>query len=361
MSSNNSSSIGTGLTSDDPAFWSQPTPIDCTTVRIIGILLCVATLVGIFLNGALLISFIRHKELRTPPNIFIMFISFIGLIASSVNLPLTGSSSVFCHWLYSRQGCQLEGLTAFLYGCSSCYLLCTVSISRCYIIIRPFNAKSVTVKKSVVTCCIAILIALLWTILPLVGWNEYTLERSRTSCCTNLYDRRRLFVSFNIFIFVVVYCVPLIILLITNSIIYRGIKGMRKKVAQGVKTELSQKRIEMERRVLKTVVITVVGFLFTWTPYAITFFISAFGAPEANVSPMATFICACFAKTSMIWIPTLYMSTSTQFRFSLVDKSSLEKLGGVSTTGGDGPNVAAITRGKADNLTATGINANKND
>ncbi len=113
------------------------------------------------------------------------------------------------------------------------------------------------------------MIAFLWTILPLVGWNEYTLEvriiffqnqcileiylqSSRTSCCTNLFDRRRLYVSFNLFIFVVVHCVPLIILTVTNTIIYIGLKRMCEKIARGVKTELSKKRIEMERRILKS-------------------------------------------------------------------------------------------------------------
>ncbi len=67
-----------------------------------------------------------------------------------------------------------------------------------------------------------------------------------------MYDRRRLYVSFNLFIFVVVYCVPLIILIVTNTIIYIGLKRMREKIAHGVKTELSQKRIEMEQRILKS-------------------------------------------------------------------------------------------------------------
>jgi hypothetical protein len=146
MSFNNSSIVDVGLSEDDPLFWSLPTPIDCTTVRIIGILLCLAAFAGILLNGSLLISFARHKALRTPPNVFIIFIAAVGLLASCANLPLSGSSSIFCYWLYNRTGCQIEGLVAFLYGCSSCYLLCAVSLSRCYIIVRPFNAKDVTVN-----------------------------------------------------------------------------------------------------------------------------------------------------------------------------------------------------------------------
>lgn len=145
MSFNNSSIIGIDLSPDDPSFWRRPTPISCPAVRVIGIFLCLAALAGIVLNGWLLYTFVRHKELRTPPNIFIIFIAGVGLFASCGNLPLSGSSSIFCYWLYNRGGCQFEGLVAFLYGCSSCYLLCTVSLSRCYIVIRPFHAKSVTV------------------------------------------------------------------------------------------------------------------------------------------------------------------------------------------------------------------------
>lgn len=120
----------------------------------------------------------------------------------------------------------------------------------------------------------ALICALIVTILPFFGWNEYTLEvcfrethffllasseifvcfdkGARTSCCTNLYDRRPHFVSYNMFIFIIVYVIPLVILVGANSTIYVGLKRMQDKVAHGMKTELSNKRIEMERRILKS-------------------------------------------------------------------------------------------------------------
>jgi hypothetical protein len=134
------------LSADHPLYWNPLTPADCNTVRILGIFLCLIAFVGIALNGILLCSFLRYKNLRTPPNIFIIFIVATGLLASCSILPSTGSSSIYCRWLFGRRGCQLEALIAFLYGCSSSYLLCAVSLSRCYIIIRPFHAKSVTVS-----------------------------------------------------------------------------------------------------------------------------------------------------------------------------------------------------------------------
>lgn len=91
-----STSTSTSLSPNDPLYWRQPTPVDCTTIRIIGVFLCIAASAGIVLNGSLFSSFIRYKELRTPPNIFIMFISGIGLGASIIILPSTGFSSIFC-------------------------------------------------------------------------------------------------------------------------------------------------------------------------------------------------------------------------------------------------------------------------
>jgi hypothetical protein len=147
MSSNYTLIFYEQLSPDDPLFWSGPTPVNCNTIRILGIFLCIAALAGITLNGALFYSFIRYKALRSPANIFVMFIAGTGLFASCTILPLTGSSSIYCQWLFKREGCQFAAIIAFLYGCSSSYLLCGVSLSRCYIIIRPFKAKDVTVSK----------------------------------------------------------------------------------------------------------------------------------------------------------------------------------------------------------------------
>jgi hypothetical protein len=148
MSFNYTKILDEDLSREDPRFWNRPTPVDCNPIRIIGILLCVASLLGIVFNGALFYSFVRYKALRSPSNVFVMFIAGLGLFASCTILPLTGTSSIYCYWLYNRVGCQLGAVIAFWYGCSSSYLLCGVSLSRCYIIVRPFKAKDVTVSKS---------------------------------------------------------------------------------------------------------------------------------------------------------------------------------------------------------------------
>ena len=132
---------------NNPLFWTGPASADCQTIRIFGIFLCLAALVGITCNGTLLYSFMKYKALRSPSNIFFMFIAGLGLFASCTILPFTGSSSIYCRWLYTEGGCKLSAIIAFLYGCASSYLLCGASLSRCYIIVRPFKAKHITVSK----------------------------------------------------------------------------------------------------------------------------------------------------------------------------------------------------------------------
>ncbi|CAF3446262.1 unnamed protein product [Rotaria socialis] len=314
MPFNYSSIIDEGLSRDDPLFWSRPTTVNCTTVRIIGIFLCVAAFVGIVFNGTLLYSFLRYKMLRSPPNIFVMFIAVMGLLASCTILPLTGTSSVYCQWLYQRSGCQLSAIIAFLYGCSSSYLLCGASLSRCYIIVRPFQAKNVTAKSCVVISCFAILIVCIWTMFAVIGWNEYTMEGARTSCCMNWYDR--------------LYFIPLVIIITANSITLMGLKSMRNKIERGIQTIFNRKRIEMERRIIKSIVITTSGFIFTWTPYAVTLFVSAFHGNDYAIPPLASFLCACFANTSIVWIPMFYALTSTQFELHVVNRNTLDQTTG---------------------------------
>ncbi|CAF4884887.1 unnamed protein product [Rotaria sp. Silwood1] len=322
MSFNYSSIIDEHLSRYDSLFWSRPTPVNCTPIRIVGIFLCIAAVIGTILNGTLFYSFVRYKTLRSSPNIFVMFITGIGLFASCTILPLTGTSSIYCQWLYQRIGCQLSAIIAYFYGCSSAYLLCGASLSRLYIIIRPFQAKNVTVKNCVIISSLLVLIAFIWTILPVIGWNEYTMEGTRTSCCINWYDRRTSYVTLIGFLFIVVYCIPLIILFTANTITWFGLKRMNKKIINGFQTVFTRRRIEMERRILKN--------------YAIP--------------PMTVFICACFAKTSLIWIPMIYANTSTQFQLNFITRDVLDQSIGTTRFGAAIlVNIPILTR-KSDDL-----------
>jgi hypothetical protein len=51
---------------------------------------------------------------------------------------------------------------------------------------------------------------------------------------------------------VFVYCIPLIVLFIANTLTMRGLKQMHDKIENGIQTTLNRKRVEMERRIAKS-------------------------------------------------------------------------------------------------------------
>ncbi len=56
-----------------------------------------------------------------------------------------------------------------------------------------------------------------------------------------------------------------------------------------------------------------------------TFFVSAFRGKDYAIPPLAIFFCTCIAKTSVVWIPMLYLSTSTQFELHIVNQNALNQ------------------------------------
>lgn len=63
---------------------------------------------------------------------------------------------------------------------------------------------------------------------------------------------------------------------------------------------------------------------------------------------MATFFCACFAKTSVVWIPLLYVGTSTHFKLSFVNHAALDQ--GIGNTRVGTATQAVVLANKIDGM-----------
>lgn len=54
-------------------------------------------------------------------------------------------------------------------------------------------------------------------------------------------------------------------------------------------------------------------------------FFAAFRQDYYALPALVTFFCACFAKTSVIWIPMIYIGTSTHFQLRFVSPEALDQ------------------------------------
>jgi hypothetical protein len=53
--------------------------------------------------------------------------------------------------------------------------------------------------------------------------------------------------------------------------------------------------------------------------------ISILQGVENGTSPIITFICSIFAKSSTVWIPSLFIGTSTHFKLSIVNRTAINQ------------------------------------
>jgi len=91
-------------------------------------------------------------------------------------------------------GCVFQAIIAYFAGCSNMYMLCLISIDRykkilffkqneCLIaLIRYFvvtnspSGTTITIKQTYLSILCAYMLALFWTLMPVIGWSSYDYE-----------------------------------------------------------------------------------------------------------------------------------------------------------------------------------------
>ena len=184
-------------------------------------------------------------------------------------------------------------------------------------------------RKSVLRLTILIWVySIFWAILPLLGFGNYILEGTNTSCTfdflTRTLDNRLYVVS----IFTANFVIPLITILISYSLIYRAIIKHRNEFnfAARVSGEsehalpMQQNKIGVKHEVkiarISFIVISVFGV--SWAPYAAIALIGVFGSP-LQLTRLNTGISSLLAKISTVLNPLIYALLHSNFRNKLLN------------------------------------------
>ena len=105
----------------------------------------------------------------------------------------------------------------FFVGCTSMYLMAVIAVERFWLIRRPalISRMRVTTRLQVIAGCATL--ALVWSLMPLIGWSRYSMEPSRTSCAVEWAERSLSVTSFNVTLFFLVFFVPLVLIVVFNT------------------------------------------------------------------------------------------------------------------------------------------------
>ncbi|KAJ8360274.1 hypothetical protein SKAU_G00167990 [Synaphobranchus kaupii] len=254
-----------------------------------GSALLVEGLVGLFLNGLTIISFLKIRDLRTPSN-FLVFSLAMADCGICMNATVAAFSSFLRYWPYGSDGCQTHGFQGFLTALASINFIAAIAWDR----YRQYCTRTRLQWSSSVTLVIFIwLLAAFWSAMPLIGWGEYDYEPLRTCCTLDYTKGDRNYVSY---LLPMAFC-NLVIQAFTVLSSYRSIERKFKKTGQhkfNTGTPLK-------------------ALLLSWGPYAV---LSLYAAVEnANlVSPKLRMIAPILAKTSPLFNPFLYALGNENYR-----------------------------------------------
>lgn len=287
-------------------------PINCVVLNGIGFYMCFLLSGVVLVNALLLLTFLNNKDLRQPINTFIIVITVLNLIGSVFEFPFVIGSTFSCRWIFGHSGCVLSAFLMYFVGCSSVYIMAAISVERFYTIYDPSSMKRITFKKSMLSVQICLLFGVFWPFMPVIGWSHYSLESGLVSCSVTWDEQSVNVMSYNASIFIFVYCIPILVIIITNAKMLSILKSMP-SLGNSETDPKIKKKIKMERRVTYVMMVYILLFVMTWTPYALVALTSSFLSP-GYIGPMGATFPAVFAKSSMLWSPFFFIFSNKKVK-----------------------------------------------
>ncbi|XP_063775560.1 opsin-5-like [Pseudophryne corroboree] len=272
--------------------------------------IAVVTIVG---NVVVLATAVKCSSHLKSPDLLSINLAITDLGMAFSMYPLAIASAWNHVWIGGEPSCQYYGFAGFFFGVASMMTLMAMAVIR-YLMTSAITTISVTIKKKIiyiVITCIWIY-ALLWALLPLVGWGHYGPEPFGVSCTiawAEFHDSTSGF-SFILSMFVLCTMAPAI----TVVTCYIRIAW---KLHKAYKEIRSYNRIphtaKVEKRLTAMAILVSIGFLVFWTPYAFVSFWSVFHS-SAHIPPTVSLLPCLFAKSSTAFNPIIYYTFSKMFR-----------------------------------------------
>ncbi|KAI8796979.1 parapinopsin [Biomphalaria glabrata] len=276
---------------------------------LIGSALAAVAAVGTIFNGMAITVFFRYRELRSPTNSFVIALCVCDFFMSVIGAPIPTYYAFMNTSITSSTLCSLDAFTVYFLSCTSIYLLAAISVDRYFIIVKPVSSLVITQKIATLAIFICFSVGLFWALMPLVGWNGYSLEGIGVACSVTWNRPDVLFNSFIIALFLACFLIPLLVM----AFCYLSIIFTVRKIFRGAIMKNLKKHYTIECQMIKTVILMIVLFAVSWLPYAIVSFSMAFGSPF-NMTRLVETVPALIAKSSCIWNPIVYVSMNSHFR-----------------------------------------------
>ena len=201
---------------------------------------------------------------------------------------------------------------------SSILHLVVLSVDRYLMVCKPFIAGRIhsTYWNCVFALLLAWLLALLFSIFPLLGRSRYALEADGMRCSIDWNSESLKDRFYVMLLFAFCFLLPILIMSYSFFSVHRELRRMQSRAGDmfGLNSRAATDVITAERRNMRLAIILCSVFLLTWSPYAIISFWTAFFQHLAKVPVVLSTTAALIAKSSTIVNPLIYSFWNKVFR-----------------------------------------------
>lgn len=277
-------------------------------------------IVGCFTNLIAIITFIKYRKtmLQQSKDLLLFSIALGDLTQSIFAVPLSLTSVIAGRWLWGDEGCYIYAFVTSWTGLSNIAHFSIVAVERLT------TLKSPTVflisKKRVIKWIVFIwFVTFIVASLPLFGWSSYTYEGYGLHCSIFWESKTTGNLTYCLFLLVVFFVVPVGSIIFSNAKLYVTVNIMYKNANSmwGANAPATKQSYFAQVKVAQQFTAMSLAFLAVWSPYAALSFARV--VLNTNLSSKVREYPSMFAKTGVLWNPTIYFYLYRKLRKRAID------------------------------------------
>ncbi|CAK9794743.1 unnamed protein product [Anthophora plagiata] len=327
----------------DP-YWYRFPPLNPIWHKILGLVMIILGIMGWCGNGVVVYVFLMSPSLRTPSNLLVVNLAFSDFIMMGFMCPPMVICCFHETWVLGPLMCDIYAMVGSLCGCASIWTMTAIALDRYNVIVKGMSGTPLTIKRAIFQILGIWSFGLIWTILPLVGWNRYVPEGNMTACGTDYLTQDWGSKSYILVYSFFVYYTPLFTIIYSYYHIVSAVAAHEKAMReQAKKMNVASLRsgenqgASAEAKLAKVALTTISLWFMAWTPYLVINYIGIFN--RSLITPLFTIWGSLFAKANAIYNPIVYGISHPKYRAALKEKLPFLVCGSTeeptATTGGE--------------------------
>ena len=174
-------------------------------------------------NILVFLIFVKKPALLTISNRFILNLTICNSLNTVIVMPFMFVTMVTEVWMFGYIWCKATGFFMNTIFAASTLTLVAISIDRYCAVATPLHYNMKITRRRAVTMTFTVwLVAVVLSLPPLLGWNEYTYQADKASCTVMWATPSKWDKFYTLFLVTVSFALPLFVILWGYIIIFKA-------------------------------------------------------------------------------------------------------------------------------------------